>query len=214
MKMAHGFAFPDADELMAREIQPDGTYQRTHLERALTYVTDRSIAIDGGAHVGTFSRTMSQHFTQVIAVEPSADTYAALCMNMRAFACLNVTCLGAALGSAPGFVSMRCDARELARGNTGARHVEPGGTISVERIDDWRIPSLGLLKLDVEGSEVAALEGAAATLTRCRPIVLFEDKGLWARYGAAPDAPQRLLTALQYRHLETVGSDAIWGPRP
>jgi FkbM family methyltransferase len=213
MKQVHGWAFPDEDEFMAAELQPDGRYQTSHLEAAMAFVTDRSIAIDGGAHVGTWSKRLSGLFMRVIAVEPSDDTFAALTVNMATFTCTNVECRHLALGAAVGTVTMQLEGRGLDLKNTGARYVQAGGSIPMARIDDWHLASLGFLKLDIEGSEVAALEGAAETLTRCRPIVLFEDKRFWTRYGLPRDAPQQLLTRLGYQHRERAGCDEIWGPR-
>ncbi len=212
MKTVHGWAYPDADEHMASQMTPAGEYQAAHLDQALTYVTDRSIAVDAGAHVGTVSRRLSPLFARVIAVEPSDDTWEALCVNMQTFGCVNVELHHAALGAAPGFVRMILDGRGLALQNTGARYVKAGGDIPVERIDDWRLPSLGFLKLDIEGSEPDALDGAKKTINRCRPVILFEDKKFWKRYGQRSNAPQVFLTALGYHHLTRVGQDEIWGP--
>ncbi len=212
MKTVHGWAFPDVDDFMAKEMKADGTYQASHLLIAMGFVTDRRCAIDGGGHVGTWSRLMADLFDRVIAVEPSSDTFEALSANMRAFECLNVECLNVALGARAGFVTMVLDGRQLALANTGGRYATKGGTIPCAAIDDWHLPSLGLLKLDIEGSEPLALEGAAETITRCRPIVLFENKGFWKRYGLTPDAPQRILTSLGYRLLAPAGCDVVWGP--
>lgn len=233
MKIEKGWAFPDADVFMVNELKDDGTYQASHLHAALAYVTDFSCAIDGGAHIGTWSKIMSGRFQQVIAVEPSPDTFEALLWNMSQFVgtesdkadiCVglmagvssfsagNIHLRNRALGAAAGMVSMHLDARAEQMQNTGARYVMPGGSIPMETIDSWELPSLGLLKLDVEGSEVAALTGAKATLLRCQPIVVFENKNLWSRYGIARDAPQHFLRSVGYRELSAVSRDAIWGP--
>ena len=211
MKTVHGWAYPDTDEFMAGELKADGSYQGSHLKAALAYVTDFSLAIDGGAHVGTWSKPLSQRFTQVIAVEPSADTYACLVANLAHFGITNVTARQIAIGAEAGYVSMTLTEKEQTRRNTGARYAVPGMDVPCETIDSWQLPSLGFLKLDVEGSEVAALEGAQQTLVRCRPIVLFEDKLLWKRYGLRRDAPHQLLTRLGYRHLQRASMDEIWG---
>lgn len=213
MKAIHGWAYPDVDDFMWREMKADGSYQAGHLRAALTHVTDHALAIDGGAHVGTWTRLLAQAFATVIAVEPSADTFEALSVNMATFGCENVTLRRCALGSKPGFVEMALEGRAAQMQNTGGRFVRAGGTIPVERIDDWELPACGFLKLDVEGSEPLALEGATATLQRCRPIVLFEHKGFCRRYGLPPDASQRLLRSVRYQHLATAGKDEIWGPR-
>ncbi len=210
MKIVHGFAFPDADRQMCREMTPEGGYQATHLAAALTYVTDWSCALDGGAHVGLWTRSLAARFARVIAVEPSADTFEALTVNLQAFACLNVEALQAALGAAAGTVSMQLDAHAATLGNTGARYVEVGGQILLRTIDSWDLPTLGFLKLDVEGSEYAALQGARATLARCHPVVLYENKFLWKRYGIPRDGPATLLTRAGYHVRTTVSKDEIW----
>lgn len=212
MKFVYGWAFPDADEFMANEIHEDGGYQNSHLRAALKHVTDFSVAIDGGAHVGTWSKPLSARFARVIALEPSADTFEALAVNLRAFNCENVEAKQVALGAKAGTVSMILDGRGALMHNTGARCVKPGGTVPLEAIDDWALPTLGFLKLDVEGSEYAALMGARETLTRCRPIVLYEHKGLCRRYGVHPDGPASVLRSVGYKELQIVSMDRIWGP--
>jgi FkbM family methyltransferase len=213
MNLAYGWAFPDADEFMKSELHVDGTYQASHLRMAMPFVTDRSLAIDGGAHVGTWSKLMSALFDRVIAVEPSDDTFECLTANMAAFGCTNVEARHCALGAEAGTVTMKLEGRGLQLKNTGARFAERGGTTPCEPIDAWQLPSLGFLKLDVEGSEVNALLGARQTLKRCKPVVLFENKYLWKRYRIPRDAPQDLLTSLGYVKKAKASCDDIWVPR-
>ncbi len=212
MKSVHGWQFPDVDDFMWREMKADGTYQASHLTAALGFVTDFSLAIDGGAHVGTWSKLMSKAFETVIAVEPSPDTFECLVENMKAFNCYNVDLRPIAIGAKVGRVQMALEGRAAAANNTGGRFVQPGGDIPVERIDDWKLPSCGFIKLDIEGSEPLALEGARETLARCKPIVLFEHKGFCRRYGLPADAVLTLLTSVDYRELAVAGKDRIWGP--
>ena len=46
--------------------------------------------------------------------------------------------------------------------------------VPVKRLDDLHLDQVGLIKIDVEGHELAVLRGAADTLTRNRPAVLAE----------------------------------------
>lgn len=212
MRTVRGWAFPDDDEQMAAELGADGGYQSGHLAEALRHVTDWTAAVDGGAHVGTWSRMMATAFARVLAFEPSRDTFEALQANMAAFGCANVETVNAALGATPGAVEMAIDAQHAARRNTGARYVGGAGSIPRVTVDSLALETLGFLKLDVEGSEPLALMGARATLERCRPVVLYENKGLWSRYGLKPDACAQLLRKAGYRRLATAGRDDIWGP--
>jgi FkbM family methyltransferase len=214
MQLVRGWAFPSSDRFMVGEMAMDGTYQLSHLEAALQHVTSFGTAIDGGAHIGTWSRIMAGRFEKVIAIEPSPDTFECLEHNMGVAGCTNVERRQVALGEAPGVVTMRLDAPNEARANTGARFAAPGGEIPVITIDSLNLSDLGFLKLDIEGSEPAALRGAKATLARCQPIVLFENKWLWTRhFGLPKNAVRDFLTAVGYHQLGQISCDQIWGPR-
>lgn len=213
MKTVHGWAYPDADQFMAAQMSPSGEYQADHLAKALSFVTDFSCAIDGGAHVGTWARLMAKRFTEVIAVEPSADSYQALLWNLETHNCANVVAKRVALGSRVGRVAMRIDSDHRKIGNTGAAYITMGDDVSLEPIDLWELPSLGFVKLDIEGSEFAALAGAIETLRRCRPVVLFENKHFGRRYGLTQEAPRELLTSLGYGLRAKISADEIWTPR-
>lgn len=212
MRAVHGWSFPDADEQMAREMTPAGEYQAVNLAAGLRFVTNWDAACDAGAHVGTWTKPLAAKFARVIAVEPSPDTFEALQANMAAFGCTNVETLHAALGATPGTVEMALDSMHEKQKNTGARYVATGGAIPRITIDSLALPSLGFLKLDIEGSEPLALMGARATLERCRPIVIYENKGLWSRYGLKPDAVTHILSKAGYKRLAIVVRDDIWGP--
>ena len=214
--IAHlGWNFPDADEHMWRQMRSDG-YQRDHLDKALEFVMDRRCACDGGAHVGQFTKPLSALFERVIAVEPAQDTYECLMANVRRFNLTNVEPLNVALSDRPGTVRLELDAKQSARKNTGGRYAvhDKRGVIRCETIDGWNLPHLSFLKLDVEGSELSALEGAALTLKRCKPVVLWEDKGFGVRLGEARYAPHLFLESLGYEHKVRVGHDEIWAVKP
>lgn len=212
MKLHAGIAFPDADRFMAGEMKGDQSYQAANLREALRFVTEFGCAIDGGAHVGLWSKRMAEVFEKVVAFEPSPDTFECLLVNMRAIT--HVQCEPYALGAEAGTASMAIDRENEARANTGARHVTTGGDIPVRTVDSFKLDRVGFIKLDIEGSEPMALQGAAQTIARCQPIILFENKKLWSRYFALPkDAVSRQLEQHGYRLLSTVSRDQIWGPR-
>ena len=47
-------------------------------------------------------------------------------------------------------------------------------TVPVARLDSYALERLDMIKIDVEGAEVAVLEGARETLARHRPVVLLD----------------------------------------
>jgi FkbM family methyltransferase len=63
-----------------------------------------------------------------------------------------------------------------------------------------------VVKIDVEGAEVAVLEGGRAVLGETRPLIIFEHVyEAAALYGAAPGAPWDLLCALDYEVFSITG---------
>jgi FkbM family methyltransferase len=63
-----------------------------------------------------------------------------------------------------------------------------------------------VVKIDVEGAEVAVLEGARSVLSAARPLVIFEHVyEAAALYGALPGAPWDLLSELGYEIFSVTG---------
>ncbi len=141
---------------------------------ALAHVPGHGTALDGGAHVGAYTRVMAQHFETVHAFEPAPDTFAALQRNLEDWGLADrVHAYAAALSDRHEKVSV-----DLPRGRRSlSRQISGPGDIPTMRIDDLELRQLDFIKLDVEGHEHRALLGGAETLARCRPMVMFEDKG-------------------------------------
>ncbi len=78
-----------------------------------------------------------------------------------------------AVGAAEGSVTMN-----LPR-HSGLASIDTGGAgafkVSVTTLDSFEWERVDVIKVDVEGFEVAVFEGAVATLKRCRPMVVFEN---------------------------------------
>jgi FkbM family methyltransferase len=211
MKIVNGWAFPDEDDFMAKEMKPDGTYQLSHLLGALALCKGFDVVVDGGAHIGTWSKIFAERFKTVYAFEPSPDTFECLKHNLGQLT--NIHFINKAMGKEPGKVTMTLEGfeRAIAMKNTGARFTKEGGSIDRITLDSLNLPALDFLKMDIEGGEPAALLGAEVTLLKYKPVVLFEDKGLWKRYGYRRDEPQKILTRLGAHQLTRIGTDEIWG---
>lgn len=211
MKFVNGWAVPDWDEFVGPRIDKNGGYQRSHLNAALARVTKWDLAVDGGGHIGTWSKPMAERFAKVVTFEPSADSFACLARNLAGIG--NVQLRHQALGATPGRARMTLEGhdRAIELKNTAALFVRPGDDVEVITLDSLELPALDFFKLDVEGSEVVALQGAEQTLRKYRPLILYEDKGLWKRYGYKRNAVAIFLDTLGARHLERVSMDEIWG---
>jgi len=121
--------------------------------------------IDCGAYVGDTvaeMRAAGLTFASVACFEPNLDNYAALVRSVRDLDAVNFPCGVSNRNRRVGF--------DGALG-AGGHLVESGGdTVTCVRIDD-ALPGFApnLIKMDIEGEEPAALEGARETLSRYRP---------------------------------------------
>lgn len=208
MKKVGDYWVPDHETLQVDALAKGG-WQLDHLETALEHVTDWSCAVDGGAHIGSWSLAMAKQFERVIAFEPAPDTYQALEANTLSVR--NIIRNGFALGADFGTTGMAEDQR-YSGGNTGGRYVTGEGNIQVAPLDSLGLETLGFLKLDIEGYEVFALRGALDTLLRCRPVVLIEVKPRMAhRFGITPHAAPEFLFEIGMVEVARAGSDWIYG---
>lgn len=129
--------------------------------------------IDCGAYTGDTAEVFLKRMNglgRILAVEPMPQNAA----RLRAWIAANaagsqVTAIEAAVGASPG--RMRIDG---GAGDPDPRAHASGAGVEVEVDTIDRIAGasqIGYLKIDIEGGELAALDGAAATIRRCRPAL-------------------------------------------
>lgn len=145
--------------------------------------------VDAGANVGSYT-IMAGAKARVTAVEPIPSTYA----NLRRNVALNafddrVSCHRLGLSDVPGalrFTSGLDRVNHVLSKGENATFVE----VPVVRLDDLieKAEPPILIKLDVEGHELAVLRGAPKTLAHPDLLaVVMETNGSGARYGVSDD---------------------------
>lgn len=164
------------------------------------------VSLDIGADVGEFTIAMLASSRSVIAFEPRPAQARDLASMFGAVGAA-VRVEAVALSDKHGVTTMRVVQSDPGRStidaeNTLGSALDAGGgavgsiDVPVKRLDDLRLDNVGLVKIDVEGHELAVLRGAADTLTRNRPAILVE-----AEERHHPDAVSsitELLTGLGY----------------
>ncbi len=134
--------------------------------------------VDVGACHGIFSLAfaLGRPEARALAVEPSPEACEILAANAARNGLAHLTPVRAALGAAAGEIRMRPSWHHLEALGDGE---EDAGAVAVPvRPLDELCAERGfepdLMKIDVEGFEHAVLQGAAAVLTRSRPILFLE----------------------------------------
>ncbi len=174
--------------------------------KALHRVTDFRVAIDGGAHLGVWTKFYSEFFDVVHAFEPSDDTFDKLVLNLCGFP--NVSCHHRALFDADGH-------GEVVGKKSWSRRVvlADGESFNLRSLDSFGFASCGLLKLDLEGAELLALHGADTLVRRFKPVIVVEVKGRTAgKYGWKPADLDRWLLAKTYRLLMSNHPNRVYVP--
>lgn len=227
-----GWHLPDGEEHLQdwmrkvgkwRTSELDGArrllYQGHKYERAMKLNPDRSgLAVDVGAHVGLWTWQMAQDFARVVAFEPVAEHRQCWDANMSGLA--NVELQPFALGAEPGRVRLQ----KRTPGSSGDTGVDPiaersslrasvddvGEECELRTLDSFGLEGVALVKLDCEGYEYHVLRGARETLTRCRPVIVVEQKletGMEARYGLKPEQVLDWLAGIGAKHRGAVQGD-------
>lgn len=187
----------------------DQWVDRDTVRAALRLARPGGTAIDGGAHVGSWVPRLASAFPRVVCFEPCPENFALLAANTRGLR--GVELRQAALGAAA------CSARLQRVPEPGANSgqwaiADAGVEVAVETVDGLGLADLALLKLDLEGYELPALQGAAETLRRCRPVVVIEEAG-WGRLHGLPDrAATAWLIGAGFRPVYWGGQDVVFLP--
>lgn len=157
--------------------------------------------IDVGAKVGMYTYRIRKHSSEVIAFEPipmfhhilravfegkrgRMEPYAV--SSQRGTAILRVPYGHDGLAK---YGRSTIDPENQFDPGLVARHEEI--EVETRRIDDYNLPDVGFMKIDVEGHELAVLAGAEATLARHAPSLLIE-----CNDEHQPDAVKRLGASL------------------
>jgi len=163
------------------------------LEIMRAFATKQDTVVDIGAHIGTFSIPAATIAKEVIAFEPSQQSFTQLSQNSQQNEA-NLTLHNLALGSTAGQGALRA----RAHANAGAHSLVSGTDFEITTVDE-KVARADFIKLDVEGMELQVLLGAQKLIKNSRPVVLFEINLFQLRsHGASVQALQRYFNSREY----------------
>lgn len=163
------------------------------------------LVVDVGANIGMIaiqSAKLVGHAGRVVAIEPNPRIAPYCEKNLRFNRLENVTLLRTALGANEGVVSFNCDPCDDRAGVVFDGGVKvPLTTLDkvMERVPNGKI---NLLKIDVEGFELAVLEGAPKSLERTQWLYMEVDADNYSKYGNSTESVMAIL--------ERYGFDAFY----
>jgi len=148
------------------------------LSRLRNFVGRTDTAVDVGANLGLYTRTLAGLAAHVHAFEPSPEMAATL----RRTSARNVTVHEVALSDGEGSATLRIP-RAGDHLTHGLASLEPGAIgdrdalvaeVARKRLDSMIDEPVSFVKVDVEGHELSVLRGATALTAHSRPVFLVE----------------------------------------
>ena len=184
-----------------------------HVERALRQIIHPGdTTFDIGANIGYFSAVMAQCVKpngKVFSFEPVPTTFRQLVTGLTASGFQNVTAFPFALGAESGEFAMNHDPNfpggdSLYQWNT-VHETNHAIQIHVRTLDalveDGSVPQPDVIKIDIEGHEMAALQGARTLLTEAQPLIVMEfNKNLATLAGWSLQEMSDMLRSCGYQH--------------
>lgn len=167
---------------------------------AIKCCRQKRLCVQAGGHAGVWPLRLAQYFEMVYTFEAEPALYECLTKNIKGNA--HIVHSPAALGAFVGEVKL------CPKASAGSWCVGETGTVAVPQttIDLLKLPYCDAIFLDVEGYEVEALQGAALTISRHRPVIMVEE---------LPRSKVQIeahLDSLGYKFHKQVHSDYVYVP--
>ena len=202
-----------AGDFATRQIEQFGAHTRNEVALLQNFVKAGDLIYDVGAHIGTFAIPLAIAAGEnghVIAIEADAESFALLRHNLVSLGLQSHVTprLGIAGGRDVSYRGVRI------ANHTSATYFVPdpeGVAMPVIALDDLADRSIrprrvAMIKIDVEGMELAVLRSAAKTIGRDRPVLYVEISiAQMARYRVSLPEVAAFLAPYDYRCFRNVG---------
>ena len=185
---AYGFRYwCDLGYWFDQAIFATGDYEPPTPRVMLGLVRPGDVFLDIGANAGFYSLLMAAAGCQVHAIEPAPRCRELLARNLALNPLLSVTVHpwaasneagDAVINVGPTGLSGLSSLRDISEPPEGVTNYDVSEieavTVETRRVDDQPWSKVALVKIDIEGAEMKALEGMAGVIERDRPAIVFE----------------------------------------
>lgn len=184
-----------------------GHFHKTDVVNSLHNVVklceSKRTVIQAGGNCGIYPIYFARHFNKVMTFEPIADNFYCLCNNATQD---NIYKYQSAIGNSTEPVKL-----EKVQ-NIGGYKVLGEGSVPQLTIDSFNLTDVDLIQLDVEGHEGYAIQGAANTIKKCRPVIMLETKSKNARHSIwSKSELDKLMNSIGYKkYSEPTRLDTIY----
>lgn len=218
--------YPEAPdwEMTVRIIAGRGIFERRSFDNFMRHVRGKDIAIDVGAHVGSWTIGMSRLFSTVMSFEPHPANRTYLKRNIERAGANNVLVYPQALIDQPRLKQQFTISAAGTTRNSGMPYLssaacEPGVPVKCATLDSFANNfalagrRVDAIKVDVEGLELAVVMGGRKIIDEFKPAVMLEINDWCGRYGIHPEEIFDHMSDLGYRMAARSRHDYVFTPK-
>ena len=161
------------DSIIGASLRHYGEYQQIELDFLAQFIRPASVVYDIGSNVGYHATAFSQISRNVYCFEANPDHFQLLKLNLQDNAHCRIQNI--ALGKENGTILVE-EFDATTPSNYGGVKVgaASGREVRMAAIDTLGLPPANLMKIDVEGHELAVLQGATNMIKNQNPFIYFE----------------------------------------
>jgi FkbM family methyltransferase len=171
-----------------------GVWERFQTKLFKDLIHEGMVVIDIGAHIGYYTLLAAERVGEkgaVFAFEPEESNYDLLIKNVKQNEYSNVTPVKKAVTSSTGTIKLFLDARESAEHSiVGGKRGQKAVLVDSVALDDFLDAdyAVDVIKMDIEGAEMAALLGMSKVIARSPRLAMFAEfyPGALERAGVSP----------------------------
>jgi len=202
------------DFIYAKMIESKRLWDIGRIEYMLDFISEDSIVVDAGAHVGCHTIQFAKKAKKVIAIEPIKQNYLLWQDNIKLNKLTNCQLIKKALSNNNQDKLIIDPERERLNTNSGATYLilsKDGKieTITLDEILEDEKDKVSFIKYDVEEMEFEALQGSIKTLKKFRPALYVEliPKG---HRNKRKDNNKQIISFLKNLGYEETGIVGVW----
>jgi FkbM family methyltransferase len=168
------------DTYIGKSLAELGEFSEGEIDFFQHSVRPGATVVEAGANIGAHTVKLARLAGEaglVHAIEPQRIVFQTLAANVALNSLTNVHCHQAAVGDKPGWavVPTMDYGQPNNFGGLAIGSGSEGKRVPVITIDSLQLSRCDLIKIDVEGMELAAIHGAAETIRQYRPILYVEN---------------------------------------
>jgi FkbM family methyltransferase len=186
-----------------------GTWDPHVMRVCQALMRDRDVFYDIGSNTGIFAIDSGFKFKTIkgYAFEPQADQADAIQQSIIANGLLNIFCIKCMLGESDGTSQLYLTSHSIHASSIPREGKFRKVEVSMRTIDslsrDGILDDPDVVKIDVEGGEMAVFRGARETFSRSAPSMVFEADENLHRFGIEPNALLEMIASFgEYRFFE------------